>query len=63
MLEDTFEIFKKDVAHCDLPWPLGNHNNGELYKVYKDNWRLKVELEKHKRVIELLKQVTQQTQH
>ncbi|XP_067930289.1 uncharacterized protein [Watersipora subatra] len=55
MLEDTMEILKKDVAHCDFPWPIGRGNNGELYKVYRENWILRVELEKHKHVLEHLK--------
>ncbi|KAF6035187.1 hypothetical protein EB796_006505 [Bugula neritina] len=55
ILEDTLGIIKKDVAHCDYPWPLGNHDNGELYKVYNQNWLLKVELEKYKYVLEQLK--------
>ena len=58
MVEDTIEIFKKDVRHCDLPWPIGAHNNGELYKVYRENWRLRIELEKYKQVIEKVKQST-----
>lgn len=55
VFEDVLDIYNKDIEHCDRIWPLGNHNNGTLYKVYADNWRLKVELEKHRRVIDQLK--------
>lgn len=55
MFEDILHIYAKDVEHCDKMWPLGNHNNGELYKLYAANWKLSIELDKHKSVIEQLK--------
>lgn len=55
IFEDILDIYEKDIEHCDKVWPLGNHDNGALYKVYAENWRLKVELEKHRRVVEQLK--------
>lgn len=55
MFEDVLEVYKKDIEHCDFVWPIGNQDNGALYKIYAENWRLKIELEKHKHIIEQLK--------
>jgi len=54
-MSDLHEVYHKDIQHCDYPWPIGKGNNGELYKVYKKNWQLQVELEKYKRLMEKLR--------
>lgn len=55
ILEDTVNILEKDTRHCDMPWPLGRAQNGELYKVYRKNWKLEIELAKYKFIVEELK--------
>ena len=57
VFKDYQNILKKDIRHCDIP-VIGYGDNGELYKLYRDNWKLKIELGKYKHVLEQLKKTS-----